>query len=222
MSDFPKKWRQPLTIAVLALFAVGLVHFAVLPLYRGIESKQTEIQEKLADQEMKSRKINELPRIKQQYEFIRSNEGGMGVLLREEEAVTLVQELEALAEKTGNAISIEIPDKSKAAKPAANSKNKEETSLADSLPSKEYLEMNIRLTGGYGEVVSFMHKLESSGYYSDIISFQIARAGAGAGKRTGGDMFSQDLKKEAGEKSDAEPAASDLDAVLVVAFYLDK
>lgn len=228
MNYFIKKWREPLNVLVYIVLVFCFIYFLIVPLHRGIQSKKNEIQEKITEQEFKSKKLQELPNMKKQYEFIESREKDLGIFLKKEDAVVLIEKLEKLAEETNNKIKITISETPETDKGKTVQKSKsEENVLVNSLPSKDYLEIDIRLEGGYMQIISFMHKLESADYYCDIIDIAINKRKVDTIQSTQGSdqLFSvvkgrQDLSQE--QEEVVEKSSGDLEALISVAFYLAK
>jgi Tfp pilus assembly protein PilO len=177
MKDFIKKHKIVLILVIYVLLIGAVFYFVIRYFFSSIESNNNKIQETMLDQENKKKRIDELPRLQEQYQMIAMNEGKMTYLLTEDRAVDLIKEVEDLAEKTGNSINIEmLSDKDKSAVKQPNNIKKDSNimDLRASLPGADYLEMNIHLTGEYSNLLNFMKKIENVEYYDDIVSIVIS------------------------------------------------
>src|SRR4030042_3382238 len=174
MKPFLKKYKIAAAVAVFALAAVAVFYFAVRPMLKEINSKNTKIQETGASQESKKKRLEELPGLREQFKKAEGEEGKMIDLFGEDRAVELIEKVEKIAETTGNKIAIEVPgEKNKISRSKAEIP-KEESELRAKLPGKDYLEMTIKLEGSYNQLLNFLGKLEEAGLYSDVISLDIA------------------------------------------------
>lgn len=175
MKKFFQKQREVIVILVYIGVIAMLICFVILPLITRISSTKDQIQEEYVKQEINQQQISELPKIEEQYNVLQSNGKLIDVLLDKNDAVPLIEKLEKLAQDSNNKISISIQD-TKDQKNAAItiSGNIDTTSdLVKNLPSADYLQMQITLTGNYNAVVQFVHSLESFEYYCDIVAIQI-------------------------------------------------
>lgn len=220
-----KKQREFFFIFTYILGIFALVYFVMNPMYGSIESKKNSIQEEIAIQDLKTRKLSELPKMRQQFEFVNEKKDFINVLLRQDDAVLLIEKLEKLAESTGNKISIAIPEvqkKKPAATTGANAK-KEEPSIADTLPSSDYLLMDIVVSGNYQSVVFFMEKLESMEYLNDVVGlqFDLHKQKDGQELAVETNVFSPTVSVKQPVKATSIENEI-LDAKINVAFYLKK
>jgi len=174
MKNFFKKQREIITILIYVGVVLVLIYFVILPLLSKIKNINDQIQEGGMKQELVKQQLAELPKIQQQYNVLQKNEGLIDVLLNEEEAVVLIERLEKLAQDSGNKIEISVQNpqlkKSTATVPG---KINADNVLVSALPSTDYLQMQILLTGDYNKAVDFIGKLENIEYYSDIIGIRI-------------------------------------------------
>lgn len=184
MKTFLKKRRELIAIAIYVCVLGAVGYFIVRPLLAEINRRRDQIQEETATQDDQKKQIAELPSIKEQYLSVQSKGGTLNVLLDKNDAVTLIEDIEQLAQNTQNEVKITISqndpnsrDAIAAQKDAASQKQPgdKSVSIRDALPSKNYLEMNIAITGQYNAIVNFMEKIENMQYYSDIISFDMKK-----------------------------------------------
>lgn len=175
MKKFFQKQREVITILVYVCVIIALIYFVVLPLLARISSTRDQIQEEHMKQDIKQQQISELPKMEEQYNILQSNEKSVDVLLDKNDAVLLIERLEKLAQDSNNEISISVQDVAtqKNATVVTNSETNTDNELVNDLPSTDYLQMKIILTGDYNTMMNFVHSLESSEYYCDIIAIQI-------------------------------------------------
>jgi len=234
MKKFFKKRSIPVALAAYACVIGAIGYFVIRPILGEIGSRRDQIQEEIAKQEDQKKQIAELPVIQAQYQTVQSSGSAMNVLLDTNDAVTLIEEIEQLAKNTNNEVKITISqadsnskDAIVAQKAAASEKQPgdKSVSITDNLPSKQYLEMNIALTGQYNDIVDFIEKIENMRYYSDIISFQIKRDDSvkNAVATSSGIISSPFAGQDKNAPKQVMPLANSdqkLAAVLDVAFYL--
>ena len=214
-----KKQREIFAVLIYVLGIFALVYFGMRPIYQSIESKKNANQEEISIQDLKTKKLTELPKMQQQFEFVSEKKSAIDVLLAQDDAVLLIEKLEKLAESTGNKISITIPELQK----KKTTTKKEEKTILDTLPNDNFLLMDLMVSGNYQTVVSFMEKLESMEYLNDVVGVQL-------------DLHKQELKQEvAAEVNVFSPTLNPkqpnkvavkeseiLDAKISVVFYLKK
>jgi hypothetical protein len=171
------KYKKFIIIVLIVALCWAISIFSALFLVKRIRNKVNEIQSQKVDQENTNKRISEIPKLEKQSELVKEKEDLISNLLNKDDAVNLIEEIEGLAEKTGNKVAIEISENSekKQTKTAADKKDesKNKKTLLDKLPSDNYLKLNIKLNGKYDSIVNFIEKLENLKYYSDIISIKI-------------------------------------------------
>lgn len=230
MKNFLKKYREMFAIFLYVFFVSAIIYFGIMPLYAEIKNRRDQIQEEIAKQEGMKKKLVEIPKIKEQYQKIKSDENKLDVLLSNEETVSLIEKLEKLAQSTENKIKIAITETNPNSRDVIIAKKnetkaktevgKKTTSIVEDLPSKDYLQIKITLNGKYNNVIKFMNKLENMQNYSDILSFQIKRSEEStASIPTGNPFVSQESVVD-----DAQfiQSSNDVSALLDVVFYSKK
>jgi hypothetical protein len=176
MKKFFQKQKELIIIIAYVGIVLILVYFVILPLLLKIKEVNNKIQEESIKQEIAKQQLAELPKIQQQYDILQANEGTIDVLLDKDKAVTLIESLEKLAEDSGNKIEIFVQN-SQLQKNVmvATTKTKTEDTLLNALPSSDYLQMQIVLTGDYNKIINFISRLENMEYYSDITGIKITQ-----------------------------------------------
>lgn len=183
MKNFFQKQREIMAVLIFGVIIFALVYFVIFPLMGKIDAKKYQIQEAEMKSEIIKQQISELPRIQKQYETLMSDGDLNDVLLDKDMAVTLIEKLEKLAQRTGSDIVISVqeqvdPKKTTTAKAKANA----EVTILGELPSAEYLQLKIGITGKYESIVEFVKALEDFEYYCDIIGIQIDKYNEGTTK----------------------------------------
>jgi hypothetical protein len=228
MKNFLKQKRELFAVAAFVAVIACVVLFGIIPLQDKIVDVGEKIQQENADQEINKQRIDELPKIKQQYDTLKQNEDSLNVLLDPKSAVFLIERLEKLANDTVNIIKIAVQEKQpdQKALPAAKGKA-DENPLIKALPSADYLQINIGLSGDYGSVVRFINSLENFEYYADIISLNLKKSDAKNSTiqtATGSGLLNPFNPDSAGAKKTDQPASNleEIDASLNVVFYTKK
>lgn len=166
-----KKYKKYIIGIVIIMIIWALSIFCLVFLFKKINSKISEIQEKIISQENEKNRLAEIPKFQDQNDLIQQKESTIPALLSKDDAVTLIEKLESLATETNNQIDIQlINNVSQTVK--TPSKNKD-VSILGNLPSSNYLDMKIKLTGDYNSLVNFISKVENLDYYSDVVSVQV-------------------------------------------------
>jgi len=228
MKKFFQKQREVITILVYVCVIIALIYFVVLPLLARISSTRDQIQEEHMKQDIKQQQISELPKMEEQYNILQSNEKSVDVLLDKNDAVVLIEKLEKLAQDSNNEISISVQDVAtqKNATVITNSETKTDNELVNDLPSTNYLQMKITLTGDYNTMMNFVHSLESSEYYCDIIAIQINQKEktnevSDIGMKTLANPSNPNITKNTEETTDSNND-NKIEASLDVVFYTKK
>lgn len=171
MKKFLKKQREILAVLMYILLISGLIYVVVLPLLSKINNIKDKIQEEQIKQESSKKHLEELPKIKEEYQMIEDVDLKQYLLDRGNE-VSLIEKLEALAARSGDKISIAVQDDKNKSVPA-KAKKGQESSIVTDLSSDKYLQLRITLAGDFNSIGRFVKSLETFEYYSDIIGMQI-------------------------------------------------
>ena len=231
MKKILKNQREVVAFLVFLLILGGLVRFALFPLLERITSIKDEMEAGSITQSVKKQRLNELPKMKQQYEEIKDQQKQLEILFSKDQAIVLIEKLEKVAQEANDKITISIQeDSTQAVQPQPN-KGKVDpmaTILVDSLPSKDYLSLKISLIGEYAGIFKFINSLETLQYYCDItgINFShltdsdLATMENGAGNSGILNPFSSQV--QVGKKTIAVKNNPKLTASLDVVYYLKK
>jgi hypothetical protein len=190
--------------------------FIISPLIGRVISEANKTQEDILDRESEKKRMEDLPKLKGQYEMVTSEENKIKISLTKDKAINLIKSLETLADKTGNKISIAIDEKTPVVVGKnSTDKNAKKTNIVDDLPKLNYLKLKITLVGNYNDMVNFMTKLENLDYYSDVISISISQ-GEPLENSSERDLFGK-LNPQSAEKVKSNLLKSEL----AVLFYLE-
>jgi hypothetical protein len=178
--------------ALVALVAL-IAWLGILPMRSIVFGKMDDIQKFHTIRENRERQVARLPELEGQFQEIVAGEDTMHILLEEDHIVDFVKTLEGLAREENVEISIEAKESSaivekKVVKPTttaddgasvastvANSK-KAPLGIIETLPFDRYLHIGISLKGEYGDMVVFLHKMETLPYALDVVGFDLSVA----------------------------------------------
>lgn len=204
-------------ISIIIIAYLGIIWaaftFFISPLIGQVSLKADKIQENIMDRESQAKRMAELSKLKEQFEMVEREENKIKVFLTKERAIDLIKNLESLADKTGNKISIEIDEKSQ----VVSEKDAKNPGIMDDLPKFNFMKLKITLTGSYNGMVNFMTKLENLDYYSDVISINMNQ-GESLGVSSSQDLFGQ-LNSSSKANEPVKPNL--LKTELVGLFYLE-
>lgn len=222
MKKIFKNQRELITIASYVVIVAALVYFVVFQLLWRINSIKDQIQEENLRQEIAEQQMKELPKIEKQYGLLLKNKEMVDILLDKNDAVVLIEKLEKFAEDSGNKITISVQDTleqstSTRLQSSQNTSSKSASTIIDKLPSKNYLQMKIGLTGNYNTIINFIRKLESFEYYGDIIGIQIMQNESAGNQPSKADPFSLNTAEVKQETENLNQET--LEASLDVVFY---
>ncbi len=225
MKKFLKKQREFIAVTLFFLVLGVVGYFAVVPLLKKITATKDAIEENKIKQEMKKQRLQELPKIAQQYDEVNRQQKKIDILLDKQQAVVLIERLEGLAQETNNKIQI-VAQEDPQSKKTAESKSKtapKVIALIDTLPRKDYLKLKVTLTGDYNGVLKFIHSLESLEHYADIIELNIGQVVSdkqtASISKLGTDSVNPFDSQAGGQSDPAVVGSGQLEAVLTVVFY---
>lgn len=225
MKNFFKKQREPLALIVYALLVFAIVWGVVFPLLGKIDFVKNKIQEENLRQQGSRERLSELPKIRNQFSELEKNESSLDVLLDKNNAVVLIEKLEKIADDSGDKITISVQDQTTLKTPPVTAQNSKDNALVNALPSKNYLQLRIALTGDFNSINKFVKSLESFEYYCDIIGMQIKTSDTTSSNLPTVADNSGMLDPFAGSgktnavKSTSSSTGNNLSAILDVVFY---
>ena len=180
MKAFLAKYKEAIVITIFFALLGALVYFVVFRFLKNISVKSDNIQEEILFQEGKKKRLESIPAYREKAQEISAEKEKLNVFVSKENALALIEELEAMSQKTGVQISINIDEKSNntAATKSAPAKkdDKAQKTLMESLPNQNYLSLKMDIFGEYPKIMDFVQKMENMRYMNDMISLQINKA----------------------------------------------
>ena len=211
-------WRQhKLGVIILGgltlLFA--LVYFLAVPLIRHIGKLTNEIEEKKIDQEIEEARVSGLMEMERNWNDFSASQESMDVIVDPNNQIGFIESIESIAQKTGNAIVLEIGDKADPKEIAkikkANKSKGLEPGILDNIHYSDYFALQINIMGGYENLFNFIHKLENGRFYVNIISIE-------AEKKIKNESSSRIVRneKEADLDSEEEILSTNINAIVYI------
>ncbi len=159
------KYKLSIIIGGYILLVAVATYFLVIPLVKNIKSLSYQIQAKAIDREIEKARIDKLPEIKKEWADYESRNGLLNVILGQQDQVSFIENIESMAQTSGNKIELKIADNAKG--PSLDLKGNE---ILKAVTYPDYFLVKIGLTGDYAGLVKFIHLLENGGFYVNIIS----------------------------------------------------
>ncbi len=184
MKNFWKKHKIFVAVGVFLLVVLPLLCWAASYMIKRIQIKAELIQERIVDNDLEKSKIDKIPKMDEVNAEFEKNKNATGVILNSNNKVDFIKYIESLAADTNNEIEIKVlndnPNVSVAnnttkAKVKKNTADDGEKNIEEQLPYKQYVSMEVDLTGDYGDFLNFVHKLENNKYYVNILSFNLQK-----------------------------------------------
>ena len=165
MKNFWTKYKFWIIISLYFLGIVAFARFIVVPLVISIREKAYQVQAKAIDREIEKERIAKLPELRKEWDDYESRENGMNVILGKNDQVSFIENVESMAQLSGNKIDLKIKE----------DKNDPSFTLGKSTILKEiaypdYFPIKISLEGDYSGLVKFIHVLENGQLYVNILS----------------------------------------------------
>ncbi|NTV55128.1 MAG: hypothetical protein HGA16_01350 [Candidatus Moranbacteria bacterium] len=179
------KFERPLLLyaAALAVATIALFFIATKPLKEKIVAENDEIQKFYAKTENDQQKISQLPEFRNQSVMIGNDESKLRLMLPEGRVVDFIREVEGIAKSTGGTVTIAKGDSleeiRKAMVPAPAStgdgkpQGKTDLDLLKGLPDGKTIGLTLTFSGAYADAVDFLHKVDTSPYFLDVLSLEI-------------------------------------------------
>lgn len=173
MKNVIKKYKLAINV-IGYLFMIGAITFFVIkPALGSIKENKDNIQKLILDQEIKEKRIAEIPELEGAYEEVAKQSERINYFFTEDKAVELIEGIEDLARDTGNTVIIEVlENKEDKVTRGTNTENTKEAeaNIMDDLPMKDFIHLKINLGGSYDSLVNFITKLEAMKYYSNVVA----------------------------------------------------
>lgn len=175
-NKFLVKYKVYIIIGILFVIWGCFVFFVILPSIKLLQADFDAVQMKFLEMKVNDEKLGNVSVLKEKFDKVDSERNNLGVIFSKDNIVELVRELESIAQKTENTITVSVDEENKSlvevnkGKVGANSKENEFLKL---LPSENYLTLKIGLKGDYNSLMKFIDKLNSIKYYNTVIGFKI-------------------------------------------------
>ncbi len=164
------KYKIIIIILIYLLVAGLLMFFLGMPLIHKIKNKSNQIQEDLIDQKIKQSRLSKLPCMKNDLIEYQNKSKDLAVLFDSGNEVEFIEDIEAIADKTGNSIKLKIGDPVNTSKITKPKKNKLTKNILSDITYKKYFPMQINLQGNYVGLVNFIYQLENFKFYINVVS----------------------------------------------------
>jgi HAMP domain-containing protein len=186
MSSFPRQYRSVLAALFFAGVLALVAWFGIFPLHEKIRTEKDNIQKAIVDGEMREELAADLPALRRQAEKVGRQKELLDVVIPKSRIVSLIEEIESLANDARIDIAIEAKPKEASKRPKTDPKKgaagqakdgKKEgappETLLEKLPTDQYLEIAITLQGEYDGIVRFIRNLEAMPYATDVLSLEV-------------------------------------------------
>jgi len=167
-----------LIVLYLVLLAIG-VYFLIMPLIKNLRSQVYQIQAKAIDREAEKKRVEKLPDIEKEWNDYGSQKDALDVILGQADQVSFIENVESIAEKTGNKIDMKIEDNAKSVAFAAKSKD-----ILKEVVYPDYFPIQIDLEGSYPGLINFLHMLENNRFYVDVIAISSTKNSSDIGNQS--------------------------------------
>ncbi len=180
MKNFVKKHKISVSVSAFLLIVLPLFYWTTVFAIKKIGSSADLIQEKIIDGNLEKMKIEKIPKMEETNAEFEKNKEAVGTILDSGSKVDFIRYIESLAEETNNKIEIKVlsdGENNSATTPGAKplAKKDDAKSIEEQLLYRQYVSMQVDLTGDYDGFLNFEHKLENNKYYVNIISLNMQK-----------------------------------------------
>lgn len=173
MNTFWKKYKIKIIILAYIVAVFLFIRFAIIPFVNKIKEKSDSIQEKILNNKIDEGRIGKIPDMGETLKNCQDKSDTLDVILDPEKEVDFIKQLESIADATGNKISMSVGNyNADQIDRSEDSSKNEEKVIKDNLKYRSYVPMDISLKGSYSSLVNFIHKLENTNYYVNVISIE--------------------------------------------------
>jgi len=224
MKAFLAKYKEAIVVTLFFTLLGALVYFVVFGFLKNISVKGDNIQEEILIQEGKKKRLESIPAYREKAREISAEKEKLNVFTSKENALALIEELEAMSQKTGVQINISIDEKNNNATAAKNTPakkdDKAEKTLVENLPNQNYLSLKMDIFGEYPKIMDFVKKMENMRYMNDMISLQISQANDEEKEATPQREVFGNNNQVVTENMEVAAAKGPLKAIIGAVFYL--
>jgi len=214
MVDNLKKGKYKIYGGVAGFFAIIILGFVfvVFPIIREIVYNSDEIQKKKIDNEINRKGIEKIPEMEKLVALFEQKTSSLEVILKKGKEIEFFRHVENLASNTGNQVELKISEvKNTTTKKDGKTKD---TSFLGTLPYKNFILMELTLTGNYDGLIKFLGKLEKNEKYVNAVGIDISKMEI---RETSSNVFSSD------KKNDTEIKKKEiLQSIIKLAVYIEE
>ncbi|MFA5961141.1 MAG: hypothetical protein WC848_00485 [Parcubacteria group bacterium] len=187
MKNFWKKNKIILAIMIFLVVIAPLFYWSFLMMTKMIQAKADLIQEKIIDSGLEKAKVGKIPEMEKANMDFENNKSAVGTILNSNNKVEFIEYVEALAQETDNKIVLKVLDDNNSGNSISDTKTKvvakktsaalsdEKKGIESELVYRQYISIRVDLEGNYAGFLNFIHKLENSKYYVNILSFDLQK-----------------------------------------------
>lgn len=172
MKEIWGKNKSAILICGYALVLIAVIYFLALPFIAKIKNTSNEIQQKIIDREVEQSRIGQLPKMEEEWNAAQAKKDAIEVILDKDSEVGFIENIDSIANRTGNVVDLKIGDSSNAkdvAKIKANNKGAAK-GILDEIGYLNFFPIQINIKGDYKGLINFIHLLENSHFYVNVIS----------------------------------------------------
>lgn len=247
MSNLLWQKAKPSVMQITFFTVIGLVAwFGARPLLSTIQTKMDDIQKLAFTREHREKQLERLPDLEAQHAIIDEHDERLEIILTKDRLVEFIETLERLAVDEEVVIEIESRENAfleskvtvkekketpaKTATPADKSDEvaetpkkapaSKETGIITELPLKKFLKLTITVTGKYGNIVRYLHRVETLPYALDVIGMNIKERPSDADRITLGSGTLNPFGESAPVQTEKPKKVFVLDAVFDTVVYM--
>lgn len=192
-------WKENKTVIIILAYIVAVAaaaFFLFFPLVKSIYSASDKIQESIIDRKIEEDRLSQLPQMESDWSNYEAKKESLNVILSQENEIEFIESIESIANKSGCVINLSIGEKAdqneiKKIKKVGIEKNKDEKGILESISNTNFFPVQINLKGDYDGIVNFIHMLENSWIYANIITIQISKELVKSENNTSTNIFSK-------------------------------
>jgi hypothetical protein len=153
-------------------------YLLIIPEIRNAISMADKVQEKILDNQIFEKRLGKIPEMDKERNYFQDNKSSLEVSLDPDEKVSFIKKLESLADITENRVLIKVVEEENkiSDKPKPSSAKKgAEPGIKEKLVYTNYFSLELNIRGEYKNLVNFVHRIENTYNYVNIISLEIKK-----------------------------------------------
>jgi hypothetical protein len=199
-------WLKNKLLIIIVGYAIIFslaIYFLVFLLISKIRYTSDQIQQNIIDQRIEESRLSNLPKMEKDWQDYQVQKNLTNVTLSPGSEISFIEGIDSIAQQSGNVIDLKIGDQvdpveiAKIKKDAKKSKG--EKGIMDEIGYDNYFPMQINLRGDYESLVNFVHMLENSHFYVNIVSIESKKMIINNNSDSNSNMFSSDETKKDNE-----------------------